>query len=437
LRFAVSVCLAGALIAGNSGFSQTTTATKRSTQQKSAPVGKKPAKKLTPQQQFVLDVVQWAVALPAGDQQDRLRILTAATEVIGPVNSGLARQYAREGAKVEAGIIASGEKPDVSILSAGHFDCAGAAEFVAQVPITDVVEAEQSLINVLSACPKEGTDPVRQKLDLGMSEGELAPRGLMAVMERAGATSPWSRDAFSKMFKALPADAKNQAQEAPNYAAMYSAMAPQMDKEAAKSAGLSLLDWLGKLDEGGDRNLAVNITTDTLKKCLGDEAYSRALESDVIARGVANTAGKPGEVSHPEEENVSVLAAMANNGTDQSSELEKMPSSLRAREAAAHGFATGTAGDKSTASRYFDIAFSAADEVWNDRESNKNAPAVIQEVSEAAAHVDSVDALKRAQHLSDPAAQAIGMLSVARVVLSSGSGEDMSPHPAAASTGSN
>ena len=68
------------------------------------------------------------------------------------------------------------------------------------------------------------------------------------------------------------------------------------------------------------------------------------------------------------------------------------------------------------ADRYFDIAFSALDKVWDDRSSKTDAPAVVQEVSEAAAQVDPIDALKRTQKLSDKAAQAIGMIAVARVV---------------------
>ena len=45
-----------------------------------------------------------------------------------------------------------------------------------------------------------------------------------------------------------------------------------------------------------------------------------------------------------------------------------------------------------------------------------NAPDVVEEVSEAAAQVDPVAALQRSQRLSDPSAEAISMLAVARVV---------------------
>lgn len=63
------------------------------------------------------------------------------------------------------------------------------------------------------------------------------------------------------------------------------------------------------------------------------------------------------------------------------------------------------------------MAFAAVDEVWDQRTEQPDAASVVEEVSDAAAQVDPVNALKRAQQLRDPAAQAIGMLTVARVVL--------------------
>jgi hypothetical protein len=93
---------------------------------------------------------------------------------------------------------------------------------------------------------------------------------------------------------------------------------------------------------------------------------------------------------------------------------------LRARQAAAYGFASGTSGDKKAASSYFDVAFAALNDVWKDRAPDTNVAAVVEEVSEAAANVDPVQALTRAQKLDDSSAQAISMLAVARVVASSG-----------------
>lgn len=375
-------------------------------------------KKLPPQRQFVADVVQMAVALPQGDPQDRLRVLVAATNLIGPVNGQLAKQYAVEGAKIEAELVARGQKPAVSILSAGHFDCKGAQEFVEQIPSSAVVDAEQSLINILTACPKQGTEPIRQKFETALSEGNLPARGLLALIEKTGPKTAWSQATFAKMFRTLPSDPEKERAEAPNYAAMFNRMAPEVDKDVARDAGLRFLEWLGKLSDGSERNLSVNMTVDTLKQVLGSEAYEEALRGNLVARDVANSAGQPGEVEHPPEENVSVLSAMGQIGNDRTEEISKQSSSsLRAREAAAHGFATGTSGDLKGADRYFDIAFSALDDVWSNRGEQKDAPEVIQEVSEAAAQVNPVDALKRAQSLGDPSAQAIGMLAVARVVL--------------------
>jgi hypothetical protein len=113
-----------------------------------------------------------------------------------------------------------------------------------------------------------------------------------------------------------------------------------------------------------------------------------------------------------------VLKAMQSATEDRVRELEALPASQRAREAAASGFASGSGGDRTLASRYFDLAFNSLNSAWSERESGKNTADLVQEVSEAAAQVDSVDALRRARGLDDPAAQAIGMISVARVVAS-------------------
>jgi predicted glycosyltransferase len=97
-----------------------------------------------------------------------------------------------------------------------------------------------------------------------------------------------------------------------------------------------------------------------LRETLGDAKLKEALQSNVVAQSVAQTEGQPGEVQHPEEESVSVLEAMGNKG-DQSERLKELPPSLRAREAAANGFATGTRGDRKLADRYFDLVLVHAD----------------------------------------------------------------------------
>jgi hypothetical protein len=223
------------------------------------------------------------------------------------------------------------------------------------------------------------------------------------------------------MFSGLPSDADQSRSDAPNFAAMFNSMAPQVDKDTARDAGLHLLAWLGKLSSSSERNLAVNITTDTLKQILGEEGYQEALRSDVAAQSTAATAGQPADVTPPAEESVSVLQAMNHvnslPATGPAEEMKNLPASERARQAAADGFAAGTSGKRALASRYFDVAFLAADDVWSNRTAKNDAPAVLEEVAEAAANVDAVNALQRAQHLQDPTAQAIAMLAVARVVV--------------------
>jgi hypothetical protein len=366
---------------------------------------------------FVLDVVQMAVALPQPDPQDRLRVLNSATGVAGPLSSTLAKRFTTEGARLEAELISSGGKPAVSIFSAGAVDCAVASQFVDTVPQEAVARAEDSLLAVMSVCPQATREPLRRKVMAALDNGIVAARPLLALMEASGPSSRWSQETFTKMFGSLP-KGKDQLAEAPNYAAMLIQMAPAMDKDAARDAGLKFLEWLGQFEQGNERNLAVNMAMGVLRDTLGDAKLKEALQSNVVAQSVAQSEGQPGEVEHPEEESVSVLEALGNKG-DQSERLKELPPSLRAREAAANGFATGTHGDRKLADRYFDMAYAALDEVWSARTPEKNVPAVVEEVSEAAAQVDAVAALQRAQKLSDPSAQAISMLAVARVVVGS------------------
>jgi hypothetical protein len=361
---------------------------------------------------FVLDVVNSAAALPQPDPQDRLRVLQAAASIAGPLDSKLAHRLADEGAHLEAELITSGEPPVVSVFSSGEVDCAAAAQFVESVPASALDKAQDSMLAAVTTCAK-AEEPGRLKLQTALDSGVVAAKPLLALMERSGASSRWSQTEFSKVFSSLPSD---QVKYAPDFAAMFSQMAPAVDKDVARDAGLKFLDWLAKQKDGGERNLAVSTAVSTLREVLGEEKYAEALRSDVVAQSLAQTEGSPGEVELPKEDNVSVLAAMQDNSNDVTDSLVAMPATTRARDAAAHGFASGTSGDRKSADHYFDIAFSAADEVWAKRDEIHDAPAVVQEVSEAAAQVDAVAALGRAQKLSDPSAQAIGMLAVARVV---------------------
>jgi len=223
------------------------------------------------------------------------------------------------------------------------------------------------------------------------------------------------------MFGSLP-DPQDNAAEAENFAAMYARMATDVEKDTARKSGLELLEWLSRLDDSGRRSLAINITSGSMKQALGEQGFQDALSGDPVAASLVRNAGSGAEarIERAPVESVSVLRAMGNNGVDQSDRLRDLPASERAREAAAHGFAAGTSGNKEQAGRYFDMAFAAIDEVWVARTPEQNTAAIVEEVSEAAAQIDSVNALTRAQKLRDPSSQAIAMLAVARVVAGTG-----------------
>lgn len=367
-------------------------------------------------QKFVQDVVHSAVGLPQPDPQDRLRVLYAAANVISPIDPKQAQQFAKEGARIETELVTAGERPAVSMLGGGYVDCASAVTFVQTIPPAAVVDAEQSLLGAVTMCPKQVQDSAKRKVEAGLQQGSVAARPIMALMDAEGAKSAWSQMMFVKVFASLPADAPSFARDAPSYAALFVRAAPAVELDSVQTAGLKFLLWLGKLSDSPERSVAINIATGGLRSILGDTAYAELLRSDVMAQQAANSAGGDTVLAPPEEESVSVLRAMGN--TDRTDELNSMPPSLRAREAAASGFASGTSGDRKSADHYFDIAFSSLDEVWSARAKlNTSAPDVVEEVSEAAAQVDPIEALQRSQRLQDPSAEAISMLAVARVVV--------------------
>jgi hypothetical protein len=375
--------------------------------------------KLTPQQKFVVDTVKMAVALPQPDPQDRLRVLSSAAFVVSPIDKRLAKNLWREGVRIESELIRVGQKPAVSVLATGEADCVSAVSFVENLPAQSALEAEQSLIGAVTSCPKQTLDPVSRKLDAALDKGIVPSRALMAVIEAQGAKTPWSQSHFEKMFNSLP-DADQYAAEAENFAAMYARMAPEVSRDAAGKSGLQMLVWLGKLKDSPVRTLAIRITTGSMQEVLGHKGFEEALQRDVVASSTVQTAGEDREIQRPQEETVSVLEAMSNNGADQSENLRKLPPSQRARQAAANGFAAGTSGRKDQASKYFDMAFAAADEAWDARTPQVDAASLVQEVGEAAAQINSMNALVKAQGMRDPSAQAIAMLAVARVVASNG-----------------
>ena len=374
---------------------------------------------MTPQQKFVLDTVKMAVALPQPDPQDRLRVLSSAADVVATVDRKMAKNLWREGVRIESDLISVGKTPAVSLMQSGQADCASMENFVENLPDASALQAEQSLISAVTSCPRQTLDTVSRKLDAAMSRNVVPARALMATMEAQGPSSPWSQQHFDRMFSSLP-DPASYAKEAENFAAMYAQMAPQVSKDLAQKSGLELLVWLGKMEDTPLRGMAIRITSGAMQEALGEEGYKKALSTDLVASSTVQNAGPEREVERPKEDSVSVLEAMKDNGSDRTENLRGMPAAQRAREAAAHGFAAGTAGQKQQAFKYFDMAFSALDEAWDARKPETNTAALVQEVGEAAAQVDSVNALMRAQKLRDTSAQAIAMLAVARVVASNG-----------------
>ncbi len=413
-------CLAAVVVLGLSltGTAQQNNPSLKRSAKPQAAAPSRPAK-LTREQKFVIDTVRMAVALPESDPQDRLRVLSTAADVVLPLDKKMARGFWNEGARIESDLVRIGQTPSVSMMSGGLVDCSAALNFVENLPDSAVLRAEQSLIGAVTSCPKQTLDPVSRKLDAGLEKRIVASRALMSVMAAQGESSVWSQQHFAKMFDALP-DPKENAAEAENIAAMYMQMSGSVSKDIASKSGLQLLTWLGKIDDSPLRTLSIRITTEAMQHALGAEGYRKALESDVVANTTVQNAGEQREIERPEPESVSILSAMDSRGTDQTERLRALPATQRAREAAASGFATGTSGNKQQASKYFDMAFSAADEVWDARTPEQNAAAVVQEISEAAAQVDSLNALSRAQKMRDSSAQAIAMLAVARVVASNG-----------------
>jgi len=377
------------------------------------------AAKLTPEQKFVFDTVNMAVSLPESDPQDRLRVLASAADVIAPIDRTMARKLWHEGVRIESELIRVGQKPSVSLMASGQADCQAALNFVENLPVNAAFQAEQSLIGAVTSCPKQTLDTVSRKLDAAMDKGIVPSRALMAAIQAQGASSQWSQQHFEKMFDSLP-DSHEYAGEAENFAAMYAQMAPDVNKDLASRTGLKLLDWLAKMDDSPVRTMGINITAGAMQEALGATDYAAALQKDLVANSAVQNPGQTREIERPPEDTVSVLEAMDKAGTDQTEALRGLPPVQRARQAAASGFAAGTSGHKAQAAKYFDMAFDAVNEAWDARTPETDTAAVVQEVGEAAAQVNSLNALVRAQALRDSSAQAIAMLAVARVVSSNG-----------------
>ncbi|HEV8182377.1 MAG TPA: hypothetical protein VGQ61_08400, partial [Candidatus Angelobacter sp.] len=96
-RYLTAVVVFGLSLAGAAQqASNPKLAAKPQTRVQAAPV------KLTQEQRFVMDTVRMAVALPEPDQQDRLRVLSTAADVVSPIDKKMARNLWHEGARIES-----------------------------------------------------------------------------------------------------------------------------------------------------------------------------------------------------------------------------------------------------------------------------------------------------------------------------------------------
>src|SRR5215472_5282203 len=103
-----------------------------------------PGKQLTPEQKFVVDTVKMAVALPESDQQDRLRVLSTAADVISTIDKRMAKSFWTEGVNIESELVRLGETPAVSMMANGQGDCSAVESFVENLPDNAALRAEQA-----------------------------------------------------------------------------------------------------------------------------------------------------------------------------------------------------------------------------------------------------------------------------------------------------
>ena len=374
-----------------------------------------PPKQLAQRKAFALNVLKAAVAIPQSDSQDRLRVLVAAGRLANSVSPVWKKKLAREGIELESRLIASGQRPQVSMVEAGIVDCPSVAELVDAVRPEAMSNADRTVAAALTSCPRQALEPAERKISDALQHGNPPPLSLLAAMRIAGAKSNWTVQQFDSVFSNLP-DPKTSAAEAPLFAALYENFAGAVDSASARNAGSKLLVWLGKMDTAPERTQAATTAVRAMKKVLGEQRFQEIVESDPIAAQAAQLAGQPAQMTAPEEE-ANIEVGRLDVKQDHTADLENEPAPRRAREAAAYGFAAGNAGDKQEAQKYFDIAFNALNDIWSNRLPGMDVAATIDEVSQAAANVDPVSALQHAERLQEGSTQAISMLAVAETVL--------------------
>jgi hypothetical protein len=372
---------------------------------------------LAQRSKFALNVLQSAVALPQNDPQDRLRVLVSAAQLANSLSPKLKASLAREGIDLESRLIGGGQQPQASMVESGIVDCTAVGGLVDALRPEAMASADRTISAAVHSCPKQSLEPVERKLSDALQHGAAPPRALMSAMQVAGAKSNWTLEQFDPVFANLP-DPKepSSVRNAPLYAGLYENFAPGVDVASARNAGVKLLAWIGKMDNAPERIQAATTATRAMKKVLGVQRFQEVIESDPIASQAAQLAGQPAEMPLPDEEN-QVQIGKLDTSQDHSADLENYPAPRRAREAAAYGFAAGSRGDTRLAQRYFDIAFTALNDVWSNQLPGIDVPSIIGEVSQAAANVDPVAALQRAQRLQDNSSQALSMIAIAQTVL--------------------
>ena len=376
-----------------------------------------PAKQFAQRSKFALNVLNAAVALPQNDAQDRLRVLVSAARLANDVSPATKKVLVREGTQIEARLIAAGEKPLASMVGTGMVDCASVGGLVDAMRPESLSAAEATISAAVSQCPRQALGPAERILGEALTRGHVPPKALLAAMQAAGPKSNWTLQQFDAVFSNLPDPQDySSAVDAPMFAMLYSDFAPKVDTSSARNAGAKLLAWLGKMDESPERVQAAGAAVEAIKKTVGESGLQEMEESDPIVNQAAQLAGQPMEMPMPDEEpNVNI--GSLDTSTDHSSDLADYPAPRRAREGAAYGFAAASAGNKELAQRYFEIAFSALNELWSDRMPGQDVGSLVEEVAQAAVSVDPGAALQAAERLDQPSAKAISMLAVAQAVL--------------------
>jgi hypothetical protein len=364
---------------------------------------------------FAKEVLRYAVSVQQSDAQDRLRVLRAAIDVASSVDRQMVKDLVRQGMQAEADVIATEKTPVASVMQ--FASCKDKLEFSQRIYPSNLVAAEDSLIAASGNCP-EVASTVSNLVVSGLKQNIAAPKLIASLVESGNFNQQQTSEMLSDAFSSLPKDAYSD--RALDFASLYATLAPRAGKREAMAAGLKFFDWLALMGDDENRNAAANAVFSSMQEILGEEQVRSALQEHPAASELM--AGvREGPPPNPADDTADPASADSGKpAAEQLEDLNQLPAMDRAKQAASLGFSKGTSSrDPGIAAPYFDIAFSAADSAWTARTeepATNAATSMMTEVCEAAAHVDAVSAFQRAQRLSDPTAQAICMIAVARVV---------------------